>query len=84
MTGPRPGPPPHPLPVPGAAPRIAPPLSSTPAEASGDAYIRRAGKTLILALYAALRAIRLYPLENAAVVKSADDLAALCKDLLAR
>jgi HD-GYP domain-containing protein (c-di-GMP phosphodiesterase class II) len=53
-------------------------------DTSGDAYIRRAGKGLILALYAALRAIKLYPLENAAVVKSAEDLASLAGELLAR
>jgi HD-GYP domain-containing protein (c-di-GMP phosphodiesterase class II) len=53
-------------------------------DASGDAYIRRAGKGLILAFYAALRAIKMYPLENAAVIKSAEDLASLAGELLAR
>jgi HD-GYP domain-containing protein (c-di-GMP phosphodiesterase class II) len=80
MTAPRSGTPPHPLPSPGA--RGAPSLASSFGESGGDAYIRRAGKTLILGLYAALRAIRLYPLENAAVVKSAEELAALCAELV--
>ena len=53
-------------------------------DVGGDAYIRRAGKGLILAFYAALRAIRMYPLENAAVVRSAEDLASLAGELLAR
>ena len=48
----------------------------------GDAYIRRAGKGLILAFYAALRAIRLYPLENAAVQNAAEELTSLTKDML--
>jgi HD-GYP domain-containing protein (c-di-GMP phosphodiesterase class II) len=80
MTAPRSGTPPHPLPSPGA--RGAPSLASSFGDSGGDAYIRRAGKTLILGLYAALRAIRLYPLENAAVVKSAEELAALCAELV--
>jgi HD-GYP domain-containing protein (c-di-GMP phosphodiesterase class II) len=79
MTAPRP----LPTPAPGAQP---PGRPGTPfdTDAGSDAYIRRTGKGLILALYAALRAIKMYPLENAAVVKSADDLAALAGELLAR
>ncbi len=53
-------------------------------DAGGDAYIRRAGKALILGFYTALRAIRLYPLENAAVVRSAEELASLAGELLGR
>ena len=49
-----------------------------------DAYIRRAGKGLILAFHAALRAIRMYPLENAAVQNAAQELAALTGELLER
>jgi HD-GYP domain-containing protein (c-di-GMP phosphodiesterase class II) len=49
--------------------------SSTFADPSCDGYIRRAGRGLIISLYAALRAIRLYPLENAAVQNAAEDLA---------
>ncbi|MBA3672340.1 MAG: HD domain-containing protein [Gemmatimonadaceae bacterium] len=55
---------------------------SVPSEVGGDAYIRRAGKALILGFYAALRAIRMYPLENAAVQRSAEDLAALAAELI--
>ncbi|MEP6733452.1 MAG: HD domain-containing phosphohydrolase [bacterium] len=60
------------------------PSGSHSVEAGGDAYIRRAGKGLILAFYAALRAIRLYPLENAAVQNAAEELATLTKELLER
>ena len=81
MTAPRSGAP-HPLPVPGAPPRGAQGLATSVSDSGSDAYIRRAGKSLIITLYAALRAIRLYPLENAAVIKSAEELTASCADLL--
>ena len=84
MTAPRSGPPPRPLPTPTSSPRQGGPGSPFTGDSSGDAYIRRAGKGLILAFYAALRAIKMYPLENAAVVKSAEDLASLAGQLLAR
>ena len=48
--------------------------SSPFGDVGGDAYIRRAGRGLIISLYAALRAIRLYPLENAAVQNAAQEL----------
>jgi HD-GYP domain-containing protein (c-di-GMP phosphodiesterase class II) len=82
MTAPRSGPP-RPLPTPSSSPRQAPSGSAFSADTGGDAYIRRAGKGLILAFYAALRAIKMYPLENAAVVKSAEELASLAGELLA-
>jgi HD-GYP domain-containing protein (c-di-GMP phosphodiesterase class II) len=71
---------PHPLPPSGA--RSAPGLATSFGDSGGDAFIRRSGKALIIALYAALRAIRLYPLENAAVVKSTEDLTSLAAELL--
>ena len=71
---------PHPLPPAGA--RTAAGLATSFGESGGDAFIRRSGKALIISLYAALRAIRLYPLENAAVVKSTEELTSLCAELL--
>ncbi|MEO6528859.1 MAG: HD domain-containing phosphohydrolase [Gemmatimonadaceae bacterium] len=53
-------------------------------DAGGDAYIRRAGRGLIISLYAALRAIRLYPLENAAVQNAAEDLTGVAAALIER
>src|SRR5678815_263800 len=50
----------------------------------GDAYIRRAGRGFIISLYAALRAIRLYPLENTAVQNAVDDLTDVAGDLIDR
>src|SRR5258708_28572121 len=58
------------------------PGTGTSVEVGGDAYIRRSGKTLILAVYAALRAIRLYPLENAAVQNSVAELTQLADDII--
>jgi HD-GYP domain-containing protein (c-di-GMP phosphodiesterase class II) len=49
--------------------------SSAYSDPGNDAYIRRSGRGLIISLYAALRAIRLYPLENAAVQNAVEDLA---------
>ncbi|HEX6600660.1 MAG TPA: hypothetical protein VF034_15210, partial [Gemmatimonadaceae bacterium] len=71
---------PHPLPPSGA--RSAPGLASSFGDSGGDAFLRRSGKALIVALYAALRAIRLYPLENAAVVKATEELTSLAAELL--
>jgi HD-GYP domain-containing protein (c-di-GMP phosphodiesterase class II) len=63
-------------------------IRQTPAQGTtvdtGDAYIRRTGKTLIISIYAALRAIRMYPLENAAVQNSITELAALTNDFITR
>jgi HD-GYP domain-containing protein (c-di-GMP phosphodiesterase class II) len=50
----------------------------------GDAYIRRAGRGFIISLYAALRAIRLYPLENMAVQNAVDELTDVAGDLIDR
>ena len=52
-------------------------------EAGGDSYVRRAGRTLIFAYYAALRAIKLYPVENAAVQKALEELSALSREFVA-
>jgi hypothetical protein len=54
------------------------------AEGGGDAYIRRAGRGFIISLHAALRAIRLYPLENTAVQNAVDDLTKVAGELIAR
>ena len=50
--------------------------------AADSAGVRRSGRSLIFALHGALRAIKLYPLENAAVQKSLSDVTAQARDLL--
>ncbi|MBI1723518.1 MAG: HD domain-containing protein [Gemmatimonadetes bacterium] len=49
-----------------------------------DAYIRGAGRGFLVALYTALRSLKLYPLENAQVQKSLDDLTATVQGILDR
>jgi HD-GYP domain-containing protein (c-di-GMP phosphodiesterase class II) len=57
-----------------------------PAEAfdqpAADGQLRLGGRTLLLALYAALRSLKLYPVENATVQKALDDLDGLTLRLL--
>jgi HD-GYP domain-containing protein (c-di-GMP phosphodiesterase class II) len=49
---------------------------------SSDAFIRRAGRQLIFAMYGALRAVKLYPVENAAVQKALGELTAQSRELI--
>jgi HD-GYP domain-containing protein (c-di-GMP phosphodiesterase class II) len=56
--------------------------SGQDAAATGEARLRQAGRELLLALYTALRSLKLYPLENATVQKSLDDLHAAAGALL--
>ena len=51
-------------------------------ETGSDAAVRRSGKAFILAFYGAMRAIKLYPIENAAVVRALDDLTNVTRTLL--
>jgi len=51
-------------------------------DASADSFIRRAGRHLIYLAYGALRAVKLYPVENAAVQKALADLTAQTKELI--
>ncbi len=48
----------------------------------GDSYIRRRGRDVIIALYSVSRALKLYPLENAAVQNALQELTNLVADLL--
>src|SRR5690348_2353858 len=50
---------------------------------AGDSYIRRAGRSLIYSYHAALRAIKLYPVENAAVQRALDELTTLSREIIA-
>ncbi len=51
---------------------------------SGDTYIRRAGRALIVSIYGAMRVIRLYPPENEAVRNALADVAESAQELLER
>jgi len=48
------------------------------------AYIRKRGRDFIIALYGALRSIRLYPVEHTAVQKNLADLAAMAAEIVER
>ena len=58
-----------------------------PAEGDGgrsapEGQLRQGGRSLLLALYTALRSLKIYPLENATVQKALDDLDASARALL--
>ena len=48
---------------------------------SDESHVRRAGRQLIFAMYGALRAVKLYPVENAAVQKALDDVTNQSREL---
>jgi len=50
-------------------------LSVVEAVQTSDGFIRTAGREFLVTFYTALRSLKLYPLENAQVQKSLDDLA---------
>lgn len=58
-----------------------PPLPTTEA---AEGFFRQAGRTFLVAFYAALRSLRLYPVENAAVQRSLDELQHAAEALLSR
>jgi len=64
----------------------APPRTTTqvggPADPSADSFVRRAGRQLIFSVYGALRAVKLYPVENAAVQKALAELTSQTRDLI--
>jgi len=47
-----------------------------------DAFLRQAGRAFLLAMYAALRSLKLYPIENATAQKALDDLQAAANAIL--
>ena len=64
------------------APTPLSPASDGFTEMGGDSYIRRSGRTFIVSLYGALRAVKLYPVENAAVQRAIEELTAVTADIL--
>jgi HD-GYP domain-containing protein (c-di-GMP phosphodiesterase class II) len=69
-----------PIPPPGAPlprrPSIVDTVNTT------DGFLRHAGREFLVALYTALRSLKLYPLENAQVQKALDDIHATARHLL--
>ncbi|MGH7617573.1 MAG: HD domain-containing phosphohydrolase [Gemmatimonadaceae bacterium] len=63
-------------------PSRASPAMSAPGDLSTDSFLRRAGRQLIFTTYGALRAVKLYPVENAAVQKALAELTHQTRELL--
>ena len=59
------------------------PAEPGPSSAASDGRLRQGGRALLLALYAALRSLKLYPVENATVQKSLEDLETASRSLVA-
>ncbi|HWA15234.1 MAG TPA: hypothetical protein VG817_02290, partial [Gemmatimonadales bacterium] len=51
-------------------------------QVQSDAFLRGAGRGFLLAMYTALRSLKLYPIENATAQKSLDDLQAAALAIL--
>jgi HD-GYP domain-containing protein (c-di-GMP phosphodiesterase class II) len=49
---------------------------------TGDSFLRRAGRHLVVTIYGAMRVIRLYPPENEAVKNALDELAGAARAIL--
>ena len=54
-----------------------------PSDTSSESVVRRAGRQLIFSAYGALRAVKLYPVENAAVQKALAELTHHSREMLA-
>ncbi|GAC1650744.1 MAG: HD domain-containing protein [Gemmatimonadaceae bacterium] len=50
----------------------------------GDPFIRRAGRAFLVSFYGALRAVKLYPLENAAVQRALAELVHSASEIISR
>ena len=57
-------------------------MTQPSSEGAGEGQLRQGGRSLLLALYTALRSLKIYPLENTTVQKSLDDLDASARTLL--
>ena len=64
-------------------PRITMSIASPVGEGSNDTFLRHKGRTFILGLYGALRAVKLYPIGHASVQKALEDLATVTREIVA-
>ena len=51
-------------------------------EGAGDSFLRQRGRALILAMYTALRSLKLYPAGHATVQRALDDLAGTAREIV--
>jgi HD-GYP domain-containing protein (c-di-GMP phosphodiesterase class II) len=82
MNDPRSAPPPRPS-IPGTPATSRPAISGDAPVGGGESFVRRAGRNLIFSVYGALRAVKLYPVENAAVGKALTELTSQSNELIA-
>lgn len=68
----------------GSSPAAPPPGGLREGAPGADSFVRRTGKSFIIALHGALRAIELYPVENAAVQRAVSELVNAADALIAR
>jgi HD-GYP domain-containing protein (c-di-GMP phosphodiesterase class II) len=59
-------------------------IGAASAEPNTELFLRKAGRALANAFYGALRAVKLYPVENAAVQKSVNDFVQALSEILKR
>ncbi len=57
---------------------------SSGADGGGDPFLRRIGRAFVVSAYGAIRAIRLYPVENEAVRNALQDLKELADEIIRR
>jgi hypothetical protein len=67
-----------------SSPRLTPTSGPTLNDFTGDSFLRRAGRHLVVTIYGAMRVIRLYPPENEAVKHGLDELASAARQILER
>jgi HD-GYP domain-containing protein (c-di-GMP phosphodiesterase class II) len=66
-----------------ARPRLTTTIAAIAGEASDDSQLRQQGRTFIVALYAALRSVKLYPAGHSSVIKALDDLTRIAREIAA-
>ena len=59
------------------------PAEQAPGSTASEGRLRQGGRALLLSLYTALRSLKLYPVENATVQKSLEDLETASRSLVA-
>ena len=65
------------------APRVTMTITAPVGDGSDDSFVRQKGRAFIIALYSALRALKLYPAGHATVQRSLEDLASLSREIIA-
>src|SRR5437867_6874015 len=70
------------IPVSKPTPRATMSIMAPVGEGTGDTFLRIAGRAFIVSLYAALRAVKLYPIGNASVQKALEDLVNVSHEIL--